>query len=131
MENRLGRGLIDYKFYCFDGEPQYLYVSQGLDNHKTARISFLTMNWEKAPFGRKDYPQFETLPAKPKKFEEMKKIAKKLSKGHPFLRVDLYEIDNHVYFSELTFTPCSGFMPFSPNEYDLKLGRMLKLSQDR
>lgn len=104
--------------------PVSLYVSNGMDNHETARLSFLTMNWEKAPFGRSDYLEFEVLPPKPTKFDEMVKIAKSLSGGHPFLRVDLYEINNKVYFSELTFSPCGGFMPFVPEEWDAKLGEI-------
>lgn len=120
-------GLTDYKFYCFNGVPKYLYVSNGMDNHETARLSFLTMNWEKAPFGRSDYLEFEVLPPKPTKFDEMVKIAKSLSGGHPFLRVDLYEINNKVYFSELTFSPCGGFMPFVPEEWDAKLGEMVNI----
>ena len=110
-----------------NGVPKYLYVSNGMDNHETARLSFLTMNWEKAPFGRSDYLEFEVLPPKPTKFDEMVKIAKSLSGGHPFLRVDLYEINNKVYFSELTFSPCGGFMPFVPEEWDAKLGEMVNI----
>ena len=120
-------GLTDYKFFCFNGEPEFVYVSCGLENHETAQISFLTMNWEKAPFGRSDYLEFEVLPPKPAKFDEMVKIAKSLSSGHPFLRVDLYEINNKVYFSELTFSPCGGFMPFVPEEWDAKLGEMVNI----
>ena len=127
MEDISGNGLTDYKFYCFNGVPKYLYVSNGMDNHETARLSFLTMNWEKAPFGRSDYLEFEVLPPKPTKFDEMVKIAKSLSGGHPFLRVDLYEINNKVYFSELTFSPCGGFMPFVPEEWDAKLGEMVNI----
>lgn len=37
-------GLTDYKFYCFDGTPEFLYVSKGLDDHSTARISFLNLD---------------------------------------------------------------------------------------
>ena len=48
---------------------------------------------------------------------------------YPSESVDLYEIDNHVYFSELTFSPCDGFMPFNPKEYDLKLGEMVNLAE--
>lgn len=44
MEDISGNGLTDYKFYCFNGVPKYLYVSNGMDNHETARLSFLTMN---------------------------------------------------------------------------------------
>lgn len=127
MEDDKGEGLKDYKFYCFNGVPKYLYVSQGLDNHKTARVSFITMDWKKAPFGRADYREFETIPQKPQKFDEMINIAKKLSKGRPFLRVDLYEINGNVYFSELTLFPCGGLMPFVPSEWDRELGDMIEL----
>ncbi len=57
----------------------------------------------------------------------MKEIARELSKNIPFVRVDLYEVDKKIYFSELTFTPCAGHMPFSPKEYDYKLGEELVL----
>lgn len=120
-------GLTDYKFYCFDGVPKYLYVSSGLENHATARISFLTLDWKFAPFGRSDYKPFEKLPRKPENLQAMIEIAKKLSDGFPFLRVDLYEIKGKIYFSELTLSPCSGMMPFSPWEWDERLGLELML----
>jgi uncharacterized protein YqgQ len=120
-------GLIDYKFYCFNGVPRYLYVSQGMDNHKTARVSFLTMDWERAFFGRDDYSEFEMIPPKPGRFEDMKQIAAVLSQGIDFLRVDLYEINGEVYFSELTFSPCCGFMPFNPPSADYDVGRLLEI----
>lgn len=126
-EDSLPNGLVDYKFYCFDGTPQLLYVSKGLEDHETARISFLTTDWSFAPYERKDYRPFVVLPPKPKCFEQMMEISKKLSKGFSFLRVDLYEINNKVYFSELTFSPCSGMMPFSNEEQDYELGKMLDI----
>lgn len=122
-----GSELIDYKFYCFNGEPRILYISKGLDNHNTAHISFLTMDWQFADFHRTDFAPFDKLPPKPSKFEEMKYIARNLSEGFPFLRVDLYEINEKIYFSELTLCPCSGMMPFEPEEWDEKLGEWLKL----
>lgn len=127
LENIAGQGLIDYKFYCFNGEPKYLYVSQGLENHATASISFLTLDWQFAPFRRNDYKPLEVLPEKPKNFDKMIELAKVLSKDVPFLRVDLYEVDGKIYFSELTFSPCSGMMPFNPPEWDLKLGEYITL----
>ncbi|MCD8179522.1 MAG: hypothetical protein LUE98_19850 [Tannerellaceae bacterium] len=101
-------GLVDYKFYCFNGEPQYLYVSQGLEKHETAYISFLTLDWKFAPFGRNDFKPLEQLPSKPFHYEEMLVCAGKLSQGHDFLRVDLYEINNHVYFLSLLFHRVGG-----------------------
>lgn len=120
-------GLIDYKFYCFDGKPEFLYVSKGLEDHATASISFLNLDWSFAPFQRGDYKGFETLPEKPVGYEKMLEIATELSKGISFLRVDLYEIDGKIYFSEMTFTPCGGTMRFAPMEWDDKIGQLLTL----
>lgn len=130
MENENSQCLRDYKFYCFEGEPKFLYISEGLENHATAKISFLTCDWQFAPYQRSDYKPFESLPPKPEKFNEMLFAANKLSEGHPFLRVDLYEIDGHIYFSELTFYPCGGFMPFRNPEHDIEIGEMLHLPKD-
>lgn len=127
MEDHDQKRLFDYKFYCFNGEPKYLYISEGLENHETARISFLTLDWDFAEFGRSDFRPFRELPPKPKSFEQMVEIAKKLSAGHRFLRVDLYYIKDQIYFSELTFTPCGGCMPFQPEEWDHRLGQFLLL----
>ena len=98
-----------------------------MENHATAAVSFLTVDWQFAPFGRSDYKPLEYMPQKPSRFNEMVAVARSLSSGTHFLRVDLYEISGRVYFSELTFSPCSGMMPFQPEEYDKKLGEMLIL----
>lgn len=126
MENG-GQGLVDYKFYCFNGNPEFLYISKGLDNHATASISFVNLDWTFAPYERGDFKPFDKLPEKPSCFEEMIEIAKKLSNGLKFIRVDLYEIEGKVYFSELTFYPCAGFMKFKNPEHDLIIGEMLKI----
>ncbi len=123
------KGLTDYKFYCFDGKPLFLYISAGLENHATASISFLTMDWTRAPFARTDFKPFEQLPPRPECFDEMVAIASRLSQGHEFLRVDLYQINKTVYFSELTFSPCGGMMPFDPPEWDAILGEKIRISK--
>lgn len=119
--------LKDYKFYCFNGKPDYLYISDHMDDHSKAHISFADMQYKPAPFGREDYKPFESLPQKPEKFEKMKELACELSKEHAFLRVDFYEIQHRIYFGELTFCPCSGVMPFKPEEWDRKLGELVVL----
>ncbi len=58
----------------------------------------------------------------------MIQIASKLSEGIAFLRVDLYLINNHVYFGETTFYHDSGFYAFTLDIYDLKIGEMLDLT---
>ncbi len=128
MIDNSGVGLRDYKFFCFNGEPKFLYLSEGLDNHDTAAISFLTLDWKQASYERCDYKPFKVLPEKPSQFDKMVEIAKKLSSGFDFLRVDLYEINGRVYFSELTLFTGAGFTPFKDEASDYEIGSMLKLS---
>lgn len=120
-------GLIDYKFHCFNGEPKFLYVSEGLENHETAKMCYLNMDFSLAPFQRKDFVNFNSIPKKPNNYDEMKDIARKLSKDIPMVRVDLYEINNKVYFSELTLFPGGGFIKLYPEKYDKIIGEWLKI----
>lgn len=119
--------MVDHKFYCFNGTPMFLYISQGLEDHDTARISFLNPDWSFAEFKRDDYRCFESLPLKPESFDQMLDISRDLSVGIPIVRVDLFEVDGQPRFSELTFSPCGGFMRFHPPEWDAKTGKMLDL----
>lgn len=121
------RGLIDYKFYCFEGTPKFAYVSDGLEDHSTANINFVTMDWEKAPFRRLDFKEFDVLPKKPEHFEKMVQLSKILSKNIHFVRVDFYEINGKVYFGELTFFPGGGLVNISPKEWDAKIGKYICL----
>jgi len=113
--------LVDYKFFCFNGNPKFLYVRDA------DKISYISLDWKKLPFGRADAICADCLPQKPACYEEMVQTAKILSKDFIFVRVDLYEIDNTVYFSELTFYPSSGLLPFKPQEWDKQIGDMLTL----
>ena len=127
MQEKENISLRDYKFYCFNGKVNYLYISEGLENHSNAKISFLSPDWNFAPFNRSDYKPFDKLPEKPVKFDEMLKLSSNISEPYAFIRVDLYNINDNIYFSEFTFSPCSGFMPFTPVEWDEKIGNLLKI----
>ncbi len=120
--------IIDYKFFCMNGKPAFLYVSVGLDDHSTAKISFYSLDGRELPFKRSDYAPFHNAKM-PANYELMKEIAGKLAAdiSAPFVRVDLYEINNKILFSEFTFFPCEGFIPFEPKEWDMRIGEMLKL----
>ena len=126
--SELAEGIIDYKFFCFSGEPRFLYVSQGLENHETARISYVSLDWEQEPFRRTDFKTFEVLPPRPQNFDQMIEYSKKLSNSLPFMRVDFYEVKGKVYFSEMTFYPGAGLTEFAPDGWDEKIGDMIDLS---
>ena len=121
--------LTDYKFFCFNGEPKFLYVRTESPMEHKRYVNFITTDWEPAQFYRPDCPPSAVVPEKPQQFDEMCELARKLSDGFPFLRVDLYEVNSRVYFSELTFYPSSGLLPFEPREWDKKIGDMLTLPQ--
>jgi len=127
LEDANSQGLLDYKFYCFHGEPKFLYVACGLENRKTAQISYVSLDWTRMPFCREDHEQLEELPRPPVHFQEMIAFARKLSENIPFLRVDFYEVNGAVYFGELTFFPSIGMSRFEPEEWDRKIGEWLDL----
>lgn len=129
-EHQKDTGLIDYKFYCFNGKAKCLYVSRGLgESHKYAELSFFDLDWNIMPFKRDDFKPLSKIPPRPLNFEQMIELAEKLSSDHDFLRVDFYEVNKHIYFSELTFYPCGGFMKFNPREWDLEMGMYLELTK--
>jgi hypothetical protein len=114
----------DYKFFCFGGEPRYVQVD--VDRYGDHRQAFYDMEWNKHRF-RQLYPAFEGTMERPADLEEMQSVARKLSAGLPFARIDLFNHAGRVWFGEITFHPHGGFAPFFPPEYDIRLGHELRL----
>ena len=123
MKDRNGE-FKDYKFMCFDGKPYCCWVDVDRFGNHTRDI--FDMNWELLPFTN-CFPNSITPAQKPNNFDEMKEIATTLSEGFSHVRVDLYNVDDTIYFGELTFCESSGFGDIQPDEYDLKLGEMWNL----
>lgn len=96
-EKFLGGQIKDYKFFCFNGVPRFLYVGQGLTIDHSLKIDYFDMDWNRMPFYRTDYHRLGMV-EKPKHFETMKKIAIELSKGIPFVRIDLFEERQSILF---------------------------------
>ena len=114
-----------YKFFCFNGEP---YLVQTIKNDKTSyeTIDYFDMDWKFLNL-KQNFENSEVPLSKPSNFEEMKELAAKLSKGFPFVRVDLYSVDGRIYFSEFTFFSDAGYQRFYPDEWDLILGEKIVL----
>lgn len=121
------KDLPDYKFFCFNGEPRYCQVIR--DRHSKETIDFYDMDWAHQEFvGLNPVARNGLTPvARPENLEEMAEICRKLAKDEPFVRVDLYVIDNKKYFGELTFYPASGMGVFTPEEWNGRLGDLLTL----
>lgn len=122
FEELLGTGEeppIDYKFYCFDGEPQFISVHQGRGiAHKR---NFYDSKWKLLPFTaiRANIPGILPVPVE---LPQMLAVSAALSRGIDFIRVDLYDIDGRIVFGELTNYPGSGLLRCEPDEWDMKMG---------
>lgn len=127
--------LPDYKFFCFNGVVKYCQVIT--DRYSDMKIYFFDHNWNYLNFAGlyterncKIEQKNETL-IKPIHYSEMLHIAKRLSENLPFVRVDLYNIKGKIYFGEITFFPASGFGFFTSDEWDSKMGDLIKLNAVR
>lgn len=119
--------LTDYKFFCFNGVPKFMYISN--DNSENATTDFFDMEFNRLDMRMKD-PNSNVIPPKPYLFNEMKAIAEKLSQGIPFVRVDLYVIGGSIYFGELTFFHNAGFCSIYPEHWEKTLGDWIKLPKE-
>lgn len=130
MVDESGYELKDYKFFCFDGKVELLFIAtdRGSKTEET-KFDFFDADFNHLPFTN-GHPNATKPSVRPKGFDKMKEIAAILSKGHPHLRVDLYDINGKIYFGELTFYHWSGMTPFVPIEWDYKLGDMIKLPKE-
>lgn len=118
--------IYDYKFFCFNGKPEFLQVDiDRFSNHKRA---FYNLEWQMLPFSIR-YAISEKDVLKPPQLDEMKDVACMLSKNLLFCRVDLYIHDQKVYFGEVTLIPGGGNEPFLPQEYDEKIGSLINIPQ--
>ncbi len=125
MEDENGE-LRDYKFFCMNGEPKFLFMASGRMKDGALTFDFLDMDYNWLPV-RNGHPNSKTPPQKPQNFDKMIELARKLSQGEAFVRVDLYNIRGKIYFGEYTFFHFSGLTPFEPEEWDEKFGDMIEL----
>lgn len=120
-------GLIDYKFFCFNGKPTWIYVLADRSLGNGVGVGIYDESYNKLNVMRADErPLVRDVP-KPKTFNLMKDISRKLSEDFPEARIDLYEVGGQVKFGEITFYDGSGYMTFDPDSFDLKLGEQFKL----
>lgn len=120
--------LVDYKIWCFDGKPQFIWVSYDRHGNYKKHMLFDT-NWNVHPeylVYDKNYIQGEVIP-KPGNFEEMLRIASLLSQPFPQVRCDLYNVNGRIYFGELSFTGRGGMMKNYTDQFQLIAGGMISL----
>lgn len=129
LEDKLTKELRDYKFFVFDGDCRSMFIASERQKQGTdTKFDFFDMSFNHLDL-RHGHPNAEIIPCKPVNFELMSKLAEKLGKGFPHVRVDFYEVDGKVFFGEMTFYHHTGMMPFEPSKWDTIFGNWLDLSK--
>lgn len=126
LENNDKHTLDDFKIQMFNGDVAYSFVCTDRATGNV-KFTFFDKNKKFIPVTQCGDPNDPEHAMIPKNYDKFVKLAKKLSKGIPELRVDFYDVKGKIYFGELTFFDSSGFGKFDPEEYDLIFGQMLDL----
>lgn len=121
--------LVDFKFLCFEGEPRYIVHDK--DRFGGHKRTFFDLDWNRLDVKDKEYPVAEEIIPKPKNLDEMINVAKRLSRGFPALRVDLYNVNGKIIFGELTCYPWSGLVQFCPDKFDFEMGKYFVLPNEK
>ena len=127
MEDKKYGELRDYKFFCFDGEPKAMFIATDRNIGKT-KFDFYDLEFNHLDIVQ-HYPNSNGKIEKPINFDKMIELSKKISKGLKHARVDFYEVDDKIYFGEITFYHFSGLQPFNDVKWDIKFGSYLNLKK--
>ena len=117
---------LEYKIHVFNGVAKSLYVVSG--RGQDIRYNNYYIDW--TPFDGSQFNGWKKTDyelKKPANFDEMVKLAEALAKPFPFVRVDLYNINGKIYFSEMTFTPAKGTLILDDDKCDFEMGEWLKI----
>jgi hypothetical protein len=119
--------LRDYKFTCFDGAVNDVMVCMDR-NTNDVKFYFFDYNWNLLRLNYRGINAPKDFTVKPpQNYKKMFEIAGKLSIGIPYVRVDLYNVDGHIYFGELTLYPSSGMDKNLLPATDMYFGSKIKM----
>ena len=122
VEKYLADNIEDYKFNCFNSGN---IVLERVTKAREISNMYNPYTWEKLNFTTGNIIDQKTY-EKPKNYEKMLEIAKKLSEDFDYVRVDLYNVDGKIYVGELTFCESGGFGKFTDEKWDYKFGSYWK-----
>lgn len=121
---------IDYKVWCFNGRAYYVWTCANR-NEESTEVALFDREWnylpEKSVFNE-HYKEQKELIKKPMNLQEMLEVAEKLAMPFPVVRVDLYNINGHIYFGEMTFTSLGDTMDFYTQDCLYEMGSLIDIS---
>lgn len=117
---------LDYKFYVFHGKCKMIQVN--FNRHTDLQETLFNEKWERLDinYGVKPGPVIQ----KPDNIDRMLSIAEALGNEFDFIRVDLYSINDKIYFNEFTNYPAAGRVKIIPEQFDFELGKYWNIEPD-
>ncbi|WP_438569224.1 ATP-grasp fold amidoligase family protein [Cetobacterium sp.] len=126
LEDNETKDLYDYKFFCFSGKVKTLFIAS--NRQKDVRFDFFDTNFNKLEV-MQYYKNSKKYIKKPKNFEKMIELSEILSQKIKHVRVDFYEVNGKILFGELTFYHFGGFKKFTPEDFDIFMGKFLDIEE--
>ncbi len=123
-EKFLGDSIIDYKIFCFEGAAKFIQLD--LNRFSKHERCFFDVEWNYQDFTML-YKKPKARISKPSHLKKMVKLAEKLSNDLFFARVDMYLVNNRIYFGEITFYPEGGNCVITPESMDYIMSNKLNL----
>lgn len=126
------KSIPDYKVWCFDGEPKYIWACYDR-TEKGVEVKLYDTDW--IPHDEKlrlvsHWHDAGDRPA-PRHLARMLEAASRLSKGFPEVRVDFYEAGGNLYFGEMTFSSMGGRLEYYSPQFLRELGDYCKLPYEK
>ncbi|MFG0729881.1 ATP-grasp fold amidoligase family protein [Photobacterium damselae] len=115
----------DYKVHCFNFNGNFkAFIQVDRGRYINHRRNIYDLDWNLINMKIEEkYPHIEYV-EKPKKLKEIIEISKKLSEDFDYVRVDLYLIEDQIFFGELTMTHGDGMENIRPVEIDYQWGAL-------
>lgn len=123
--------LVDFKVYCINGEPQFIWVAYNRVNMHV-HVQCYDKEWEPHPeylintMSHYVYDPNDTQISKPECLEELLDVARKISAPFPQLRADFYIVHGRPVIGEMTFSQGYGFL--KKEVYD-RLGEIMDITK--
>jgi len=123
------RGVADdYKFFCSRGHAFLCQINvDRFGDHRLINMTVPDFTDSGVEYGTH---RPDTLPERPPRWNDFVRFAERLSQPFEFVRVDLYDGDDDIYFGEFTFTPGAGLTSFSEADFDRWLMVQVRQASD-
>lgn len=117
--------LVNYSFFCFGGQPDFVIVKKLFEDNTEAKKVF-DLNWEPMPVRFNDKTK-EAVFEKPAFYDMLLHMVKILCADFNFVCVEFCSVKEKLYFNAMDFTPNSGIIQWDPAEKNLEYGTRIDL----